>query len=147
MKEVNEQQRVQFVKKIEEAVWILKGKSIAVLGIAFKPHTDDIRFAPAIDIIERLQAHGAKIRVYDPVAMEKAESVLKQVTFCKNAYEAASGADCLALVTEWPDFKTLNFKRIKRSMTHPILIDGRNLYDGEKMKTVGFEYHGMGRYL
>ena len=85
---MNEQQRIRFVKKIEEAVWILKGKTIAVLGIAFKPHTDDIRFAPAIDIIERLQAHGAKVKVFDPVAMAKAAPVLKQVTFCKNAYDA-----------------------------------------------------------
>ena len=115
VKEVNEQQRTQFVKKIEEAVWILKNKTIGVLGIAFKPHTDDIRFAPAIDIIERLQALGAKIKVYDPVAMPKAEPVLKNVTFCKDAYDAARGADCLALVTEWPEFKTLNFSRIKRT--------------------------------
>jgi UDPglucose 6-dehydrogenase len=84
--------------------------------------------------------------VYDPVAMRKAESVLKQVTYCKSAYEAAAGADCLALVTEWPEFRTLNFGRIKRSMTHPILMDGRNLYDGARMKALGFEYHGMGRF-
>jgi UDPglucose 6-dehydrogenase len=143
---VNEQQRIQFVKKIEEAVWILKGKTIAVLGIAFKPHTDDIRFAPSIDIIERLQAHGAKIKVFDPIAMQKAESFLKHVTFCKTAYEAAAGADCLALVTEWPEFKSLNLSRIKRSMAHPTIIDGRNLYDGAKLKALGFDYHGMGRY-
>ena len=146
VKEVNEQQRIQFVKKVEEAVWILKGKTIAVLGLAFKPHTDDIRFAPAIDIIERLQAQGAKIKVYDPVAMKKAESVLQNVTYCRDAYEAAAGSDCLALVTEWPEFKTLNFPRIKRAMSHPILIDGRNLLDGPRLKALGFEYHGMGRF-
>jgi len=146
VKEVNEQQRAQFVKKIEEAVWILKGKTIAVLGVAFKPHTDDVRFAPAIDIIERLQSLGAKIRLFDPIAMTKAEPLLKNVTFCRNAYEAAAGSDCLALVTEWPEFKTLNLSRIKRAMSHPILVDGRNLYDGEKLRSLGFEYHGMGRY-
>lgn len=146
VKQVNEEQRTQFVKKIEEAVWILKGKTITILGIAFKPHTDDIRFAPSLDIIERLQAHGAKIKAYDPVAMKKAENVLNNVTFCKNAYEACSGSDCLALVTEWPEFKMLDFGRIKRSMTHPILIDGRNLYDGARLKALGFEYHGMGRF-
>jgi UDPglucose 6-dehydrogenase len=144
--EINEQQRAQFVKKIEEAVWILKGKTIAILGAAFKPHTDDVRFAPAIDIIERLQAGGAKIKLYDPVAMKKAEPILKQVTFCRDAYEAAAGSDCLALITEWPEFKELNFTRIKRSMSHPILIDGRNMFDGLKMKSLGFEYHGMGRF-
>jgi UDPglucose 6-dehydrogenase len=147
VKEVNEQQRIQFVKKIEEAVWILKGKTIAVLGVAFKPHTDDVRFSPAIDIIERLQALGAKINLYDPIAMKKAEPILKNVTFCRDAYEAAAGADCLALVTEWPEFRTLNLKRIKRAMSHPTLIDGRNLYEGDKMKSLGFEYHGMGRFL
>ncbi len=146
VKEVNEQQRALFVKKIEEAVWILKGKTIAVLGLAFKPHTDDIRFAPSIDIIERLQDLGAKIKVYDPVAMEKAQPVLKNVTFCKNAYDAATGSDCLALVTEWPQFKELNLSRIKRSMNHAVMIDGRNFYDGARMKALGFEYHGMGRF-
>jgi UDPglucose 6-dehydrogenase len=146
VKEVNAQQRIQFVKKIEEAVWILKGKTIAILGLAFKPHTDDIRFAPALDIIARLQALGARIKAYDPVAMPKAEPVLKEVVFCKSAYEAASGADCLALVTEWPEFKNLNFSRIKRTMSHPALIDGRNLFDGTRMKALGFDYHGMGRF-
>ncbi len=145
VKEVNEGQRAQFVKKIEEAVWIIKGKTIGILGLAFKPHTDDIRFAPAVDIIARLQAQGAKIKLYDPVAMPKGETTLKNVLFCKSAYEAATGTDCLALVTEWPEFRDLNFRRIRKSMTHPILIDGRNLYQPEKMKALGFEYHGMGR--
>lgn len=145
VKDVNESQRDLFVKKIEEAVWILRGKTIAVLGLAFKPHTDDIRFAPALDIIKRLQEKGAKIRAYDPVARSKAESVLKNVTFCKTAYEAAEGADCLALTTEWPEFKSLDLKRIKKGMTHPVLIDGRNLYNPDKLKALGYEYHGMGR--
>jgi len=145
VKDVNEQQRILFVKKIEEAVWILKGKTIGILGVAFKPRTDDIRFAPAVDIIQRLQTQGARIRLFDPVAMTKARSVLNNVYYGRNAYDAAAGADCLALVTEWPEFKTLDFKRIKKAMTHPILIDGRNLYEPEKMKSLGFEYHGMGR--
>jgi len=143
--DVNEGQRALFVKKIQDAVWILKGKTIGILGIAFKPNTDDIRFAPSIDIIERLQAQGAKIKAFDPVAMPKAQGALKNVTFCKNAYEAADGVDCLALVTEWQAFKKLDFRRMKKSMTHPILIDGRNLFEPEKMKALGFEYHGMGR--
>ncbi|MFA5974952.1 MAG: UDP-glucose/GDP-mannose dehydrogenase family protein [Elusimicrobiota bacterium] len=145
VKEVNEQQRALFVKKIEESVWILKGKTIGILGIAFKAHTDDIRFAPSIDIIERLQNLGTRIRAYDPVAQEKAETVLKNVTFCRTPYETAQGADCLALMTEWPEFKTLDFKRIKRLMTHPVLIDGRNLYEPGRIRDLGFEYHDMGR--
>jgi UDPglucose 6-dehydrogenase len=145
VKEVNEGQRALFVKKIEEALWVLKGKTIAVLGIAFKPHTDDIRFAPSIDIVTRLQNQGAKIRVYDPVAMERARQVLSEVTFCKDAYEAVEGSDCIALVTEWPQFKSLDFRRIRRLVTNAVMIDGRNLYEPEKMKALGFEYHGMGR--
>src|SRR4029077_9475076 len=122
VKEVNEQQRALFVNKIEKAVQNLDGKTIAVLGLAFKPHTDDIRFAPAIDIIARLQNRGADIHVYDPVAMNKAEGALKRVRFCPNAYEAAARAHCLALVTEWPQFSKLDFERIKRLMAKPIVI-------------------------
>lgn len=144
-KEVNEQQRVLFVKKIESALWVLKDKTIAVLGIAFKPHTDDIRFAPALDIIERLLALGAKVRAYDPVAMPKAMIAMKGIHYCADAYEALAGADCLALVTEWPEFKKLDFKRAKKLMAHPVVIDGRNLYDPATLKALGFEYKGMGR--
>jgi UDPglucose 6-dehydrogenase len=145
VKEVNEQQRIWFVKKIEEAVWNLKGKTIAVLGAAFKPQTDDIRFAPSIDIIQRLQSQGARVRLYDPVALSKAEAVLRGVIACRSAEEAVTGADCLALVTEWPEFRALNFQRIKKLMAHPVVVDGRNLYDPVRMKALGFEYHGMGR--
>jgi len=146
VKEINEQQRALFVKKIEQAVSTLKGKTIAVLGIAFKPRTDDIRFAPSVDIIETLQAQGANIRAYDPIAMDKAKSVLKNVVYCKSAYEAAKGADALALVTEWPEFKTLDFVRLKREMSQPVVIDGRNLWDGTRLRALGYVYRGMGRF-
>jgi UDPglucose 6-dehydrogenase len=145
VKDINEQQRAHFVKKIEEVLWIVKGKTIAVLGLAFKPETDDVRFSPSLDIIERLQAQGAKIRAYDPVAMKKAATQTKGIKFCKSAYEAASQADCVALVTEWSEFKTLDWKRIKSKMRHPNLVDGRNLFDPKEMKALGFEYRGMGR--
>jgi UDPglucose 6-dehydrogenase len=144
-KEVNEDQRAYFVKKIEDALWILKGKTIALLGIAFKPNTDDIRFAPALDIVTRLQAKGARVKAYDPVAMPRAKSVVKGVTFCKNAYDAVNGADCLALVTEWPEFKTLNMKKMKSSMSHALIVDGRNMFDPDAIRALGFEYHGMGK--
>ncbi len=145
VKKINESQRDLFVKKIEEALWILKGKTIAVLGLAFKPHTDDIRFAPAIDIIEKLQAKNALIRVYDPVAMPRAKAELSNVQFCVDPYEALAGADCLALVTEWPEFKTLDLKRAKKLMNHPLVVDGRNLFDPARLRTLGFDYFGMGR--
>jgi len=146
VKDINEQQRKLFVKKLEEALWILKGKTIAVLGLAFKPFTDDIRFAPSLEIIHQLQSLGAKIRAYDPVAMDRATSELSNVTFCKTPYEAVHGADALALVTEWPQFKSLNFKKVKKSMNNPLIVDGRNALEGEKLKAMGFEYHGMGRF-
>lgn len=146
VKDVNEHQRAAFVKKIEDAVWILKEKKVAVLGLAFKPHTDDMRFAPSLDIIQRLQARGAKIRAYDPVAVSRAKQVLKDVEFHDDVYDALEGADCLALVTEWPQFRKLDFKKIKRLMNHPIIIDGRNTLDPERLVPLGFEYHGMGRY-
>lgn len=145
-REVNEEQRAHYIMRIKEAVSSLKGKTIGVLGLAFKPHTDDIRFAPAIDIIKELQAQGANVRAYDPVAMDRAKSALENVHFCKNAYEVAEGADCLALVTEWPQFKKLDLKKIKRSMKKPVLIDGRNLFDGNAVKALGFTYQGVGRF-
>jgi UDPglucose 6-dehydrogenase len=147
VKEINEEQRIHFVKKIQEALWIVKGKTIALLGLAFKPHTDDVRFAPAIDVIHLLQAQGAKINAFDPVATTKAASspLIKNVKFCKTAYEATHGADCIALVTEWPEFKTLDWKRIKGKMRHPIFVDGRNFMDSEQMKSLGFEYKAMGK--
>ena len=100
----------------------------------------------ALDIAARLQTQGARIKAYDPVAMKKAQGVLKNVTFCKDAYEAAQGADCLALITEWPQFRSLDFARVKRLMSHPIVVDGRNFLDGVRLKALGFEYLGMGRF-
>lgn len=144
VKDINDGQRAHFIKKVQEALWIVKGKTIAVFGLAFKPNTDDVRFAPSIDIIEKLQTQGAKIRAYDPVANDKAASVLKDVMFCKSAYEAASGADAIALVTEWPEFKALDWKKIKSRMTNALIIDGRNALEGNQMKAMGFEYRGMG---
>ncbi len=146
VKEVNEQQRLHLIKIIEDSLWNLKGKTVGLLGIAFKPFTDDIRFAPALDIMDRLLDHGCKVRAYDPVAMEKAKQITQHIVYCKNAYEVADHADCLVLVTEWPEFLRLNFTKIKQQMTHPILIDGRNALDGSKLKALGFEYRGMGRF-
>ncbi len=145
VKEINEAQRLHFVKKIEEAVWVLKGKTVAVLGIAFKPHTDDIRFAPSLQIVEQLRLQGGKIRVYDPAAMPKARVALKHVVFCRDAYEAARGADCLALVTEWPEFRELDYARIKKTMANPVIVDGRNHLDSNSLRALGFDYRGMGR--
>ncbi len=143
---VNEYQKALLVKKIESLLWNLPKKTIGVLGLSFKPDTDDIRQAPVLDIIEQLHREGAHIKTYDPQAMEKARMVLpKEVKFCKDAYEVAKNSDCLLLATEWNEFKELDFKRVKSLMKQPILVDGRNIYDPAEMKRIGFTYVGIGR--
>ncbi|MBI3026856.1 UDP-glucose/GDP-mannose dehydrogenase family protein [Candidatus Woesearchaeota archaeon] len=145
VQEINKAQRKHFVNKIEKALWVVKGKTIAILGLSFKPDTDDMRFAPSIDIINQLQSEGAKIKAYDPAAMEKAKSVLRDITYCNNPYEAAKDADALAIVTEWNEFKNLDFKKIKSLMKHPLIVDGRDIYNPESLKKEGFAYISIGR--
>jgi len=145
VKKINEGQKRNIVKKIEDLVWIIQGKTIGILGLSFKPNTDDIRFAPTIEIIKMLQEQGAKIKVYDPQAMEKAKKVLTQVKFCENPYEVAKNSECLVILTEWDEFKKLDLKRIKKLLRHPIIVDGRNIYQPEEMKKMGFIYKGVGR--
>ena len=145
VKEINENQKKLIVKKIEDALWILKGKTIGILGLAFKPNTDDMRFAPSIDIINMLQAKGANIKAYDPAAMGKAKESLKGVQLCKNAYETLKEADCLVILTEWDEFKKLDLTKVKKLLKHPIVIDGRNIFDGTAMSKLGFTYKGLGR--
>ena len=146
VKRVNESQRLRIVKKVEKQLWNVKDKVVGVLGLAFKPDTDDLRFAPALDVIGALQAGGARVRAYDPVAMPEAKRVLKDVVFSKDAYQAVSGADCLVLMTEWDEFKKLDFGRLKRAMRQPVIVDGRNLLDPEKARKAGFRYVGVGRH-
>lgn len=141
---INEQQRKCFVKKIEKELWNLSGKKIGVLGLAFKPNTDDMRFAPSIEIIQMLQAEGAKIFAVDPVAEERAKSIFNGIEFCGNAYEAAKDAEALLLLTEWQEFSELDFKKIKSLMKTPFVFDGRNFLDSEKLKKLGFKYFGVG---
>ncbi|MFH1097490.1 MAG: UDP-glucose/GDP-mannose dehydrogenase family protein [Candidatus Desantisbacteria bacterium] len=145
VKKINEGQKGLMVKKIKDAVWIIKGKTIGILGLAFKPNTDDMRFAPSIDIIKQLQIEGARIKAFDPVAMERAEGLLEDVEFCKNAYEVAKDSDCLVILTEWNEFRELDLLRIKETMKNPVIIDGRNIYDPAKMKEMDIRYVGIGR--
>jgi len=145
VKEINEHQKKSFVKKVEDSLWILKGKTVGVLGLAFKPDTDDMRFAPSIDIIKALQKEGAKIKAYDPKAHKRAKSVLKNVTYCRDPYETAKNADCLAILTEWKEVKNINLAKIKKLLKHPIIIDGRNIFNPEEMKRLGFVYKSIGR--
>ena len=144
---INTEQRQRFVKKIEETLWVVGGKTIGVLGLAFKPDTDDMRNAPSIDIIRALHKEGAHVRAYDPAAMPNAKTLLEdvEVTFCADAYEAADGADALVIVTEWNEFKQLDLERVRTLLAQPIIIDGRNVFDPARMEEIGFIYKSVGR--
>ncbi len=142
---INAGQMERFIKKIEATLWVLKDKTIGVLGLAFKQNTDDVRLSPAIELCQRLQKEGARLRVHDPKAMDKAKDVLKNVTFVKDMNEVAEGCDALVIATEWPEFKKLDLERARKSLTHPILFDGRNLFDPEEMEKLGFIYKSVGR--
>ena len=145
VQETNFAQRKLFVRKIEKALWVVKGKAIGVLGLAFKPDTDDMRFAPSISIINDLQGEGAEIKAYDPKAMQKAKEVLKGVEYCSSPYDAAKDSDALVIVTEWNEFKEMDLKKIKSLMKHPLIVDGRNIYNPDLMKKEGFTYISIGR--
>jgi UDPglucose 6-dehydrogenase len=142
---INTDARDRFLKKVDEELWIVKGKVICALGLSFKPNTDDLRESVGLSVVQRLTDRGAKVRAYDPQAMEKAKSHLKDVTLCSGPYEAAQGADCALLLTEWDEFRTLDWKKMKKAMAHPTLIDGRNLFDPAKMRELGFTYRSVGR--
>jgi len=145
VRNANEEQKKFVLKKIKDALWIIKDKTVAVLGLAFKPNTDDLRNSPSIDLIQALIQEGAKIKVYDPKAMEKAKSLLKGVIFCNDAYQAAKGADCLIIATEWNEFKELDFPKLKKSLKRALIVDGRNIYDPKLLTKLGFSYIGVGR--
>jgi UDPglucose 6-dehydrogenase len=123
----------------------LKDKKIGVLGLAFKQNTDDVRLSPAIDLCQRLLKEGATLRVHDPKAMDKAKDVLKNVTYVDDMNAVADGCDALVVATEWPVFKKLDLERARKSLTHPILFDGRNLFDPVEMEAMGFIYKSVGR--
>jgi len=142
---VNKQRIEIFLEKIRTALWVVKDKQIGVLGLAFKPNTDDIRFAPAIELIGRLLAEGARIRACDPEAMERTRAVLPQIGYSRDPYEVAKDADALLIVTEWAEFRELDWERVHRIMARPLVLDGRNLLEAARMKSLGFEYHSFGR--
>jgi UDPglucose 6-dehydrogenase len=144
--EINRQRAGHFVAMIEKSLGPLDHRVIAVLGLAFKPNTDDLREAKSIEVIRRLIEAGASVRAYDPVAMPNARAVLPPaVVYGESPYEAATGADGLALVTEWNEFKFLDLERLRSVMRRPVVFDGRNVWEPERMRRVGFEYHSIGR--
>jgi UDPglucose 6-dehydrogenase len=142
---INAEQMDRFVKKITDTLWVLKDKTIGVLGLAFKQNTDDVRNSPAIELCHRLQREGAKLRVHDPKAMEKAKAVLKDVTYVEDMNAVAEGCDALVIATEWEQFKQLDLERARRAMSHPIMFDGRNLFDPAEMERAGWIYKSVGR--
>lgn len=134
-----------FQRKIEKELWVLDGKTIAILGLAFKADTDDIRNAPALKLILNLKKDGAIINAYDPQAMENTKQVIPDINYQNDPYAAVSGAEALVICTEWSEFKNLDLKKIKELMLTPIIFDGRNIFDPKKVKDLGFKYFGVGR--
>jgi len=145
VQKINAEQMERFVKKISDTLWVLKDKKIGVLGLAFKQNTDDVRMSPAMDLCQRLQKEGAILRVHDPKAMEKAKAILRDVTFVEEMNEVAEGCDALVIATEWEEFKKLDLDRARKALTHPIMFDGRNLFDPAEMERMGFIYKSIGR--
>jgi UDPglucose 6-dehydrogenase len=145
VQKINTEQMNRFLKKIIDTLWVLKDKKIGILGLAFKQNTDDIRMSPAIELCQRLQKEGASLTVYDPKAMDKARAVLKNVCFVDDMNAVADGCDALVIATEWEEFKKLDLDRVRKSLTHPILFDGRNLFDAAEMERLGFIYKSVGR--
>ncbi len=145
VQKINSAQMDRFVKKITDTLWVLKGKTIGVLGLAFKQNTDDVRTSPAIELCQRLQKEGAALRVHDPKAMDKAKALLTDVTYVDDMNDVAEGCDALVVATEWEEFKKLDLERARKSLSHPIMFDGRNLFDPVEMERLGFIYKSIGR--
>ena len=142
---INTEQMNNFVKKISETLWVLKGKTLGVLGLAFKQNTDDVRMSPALDLCRRLLKEGARLRVHDPQAMEKAKAVLTDAEYVADMNDVADGCDALIIATEWPQFKKLDLDQVRKALSHPIIFDGRNLFDVNEMERLGFLYKSIGR--
>ena len=134
------------IARIKKELWVLRGKTIAVWGLAFKPNTDDVRFAPSLAIIRRLTAEGARVQAYDPEAMEKAKKEIPQVKYCANPYEAAENAEAILLLTEWDEFRTVDWSRVLQVVDRPLLFDGRNMLAAAEVASHGFDYVSIGRH-
>jgi len=145
VEKINKRRIDRCVEKLRSALWVVRGKQVGVLGLAFKPNTDDIRFAPAIDLVNQLLSEGARVRAYDPQAMERARATLPQIEYAKSAYDAATDAEALLIATEWDEFRKLDWPRVRDVMARPLIIDGRNLLSPSQIRSLGFEYRSFGR--
>ncbi|HRR96837.1 MAG TPA: nucleotide sugar dehydrogenase, partial [Candidatus Ratteibacteria bacterium] len=147
VQKINQQQRQLVVKKARNLLWNLKGKNIGILGLSFKPNTDDIRESPAIEIIQLLKKEGVNIKCYDPRASNNMKKIIPDIIYCKNPYDVAKESNLLIFLTEWDEFKKLNFKKLKEIMKTPYIIDGRNFLDYKNILKCGFIYTGIGRKI
>lgn len=145
VEKINDRRIEQFVEKVRKELWVVRGKKLAVWGLAFKPNTDDVRFAPSITLLKSLTEEGAVLRAYDPQATAKASEVLPDVTYCADAYEAAQGADAILIVTEWDEFRDLDWRRLKSLVERPLIVDGRNMFHPSEVTRHGFQYISIGR--
>jgi UDPglucose 6-dehydrogenase len=144
VEKVNQERISRFVAKVKDELWVLRGKTIAVWGLAFKPNTDDVRFAPALSVIRQLLSEGALIKAYDPKAMANARKQLPDITYCGTAYEAAENADCILILTEWSEFRDVDWQRVISRIERPIVIDGRNALRAQELADFGIQYIGIG---
>jgi len=142
---INQEIREYFITKVRDLLWNIKGKKIAILGLSFKPNTDDIREAPSIYIIKQLLKEGANISAYDPAAMEKMKKIFPDIDYKENPYDTLGDANALLILTEWEEFKNLDLERVKNLMKTPIIVDGRNIFEPDEMEKLGFIYRGIGR--
>ncbi len=145
VEEVNRFQQEQAVAKLKDLIWILKDKTICVWGLSFKPDTDDMRDAPSINIIKRLFREGARVKAYDPAAMENAARILPEVQYCNDPYSAAEDANAVLVLTEWNEFKNIDLEKLKGLMAAPVIVDGRNMFEPASIQEKGFEYSSIGR--
>jgi UDPglucose 6-dehydrogenase len=145
LEKINQGRIEHFVEKIRKELWVVRGKKIAVWGLAFKPNTDDVRFAPSLSLIKMLLDEGATVNAYDPEAMDKTKAIMPGITYCASAYESAAGADAILVVTEWDEFREVDWQRLLLTVEQPLVIDGRNLFSPEDVSRNGFRYVSIGR--
>ena len=145
VEKINDRRVEHLIEKLRTELWVVRGKKLAVWGLAFKPDTDDVRFAPSIVLLKSLSEEGAVVRAYDPQAMAKASEVLPAVTYCADPYEAAQGADAVLIVTEWDEFRTLDWSRLRNLVERPLIVDGRNMFQAAEVTRHGFQYISIGR--
>jgi UDPglucose 6-dehydrogenase len=142
---VNKQRVEKFIDKVRQALWVIKGKRVSVLGLAFKANTDDIRFSPALEVVRELLRHGAQVHATDPEAITRAQALFPQISYHKDSYEALKESEAALVCTEWDEFADLDWERAGKLMSRRLVVDGRNLYSPEKMRELGFEYYSFGR--